>query len=46
MNTWNLKSAMRAALIDDVLSYKLDAAFISAPVNMAGLNQESIIISV
>lgn len=36
------KSAMRAALIDDVLSYKLDAAFISAPVNTPGLNQESI----
>jgi LysR family transcriptional regulator, cell division regulator len=33
------KSAMRTALINDVLNYKLDAAFVSAPVNMPELEQ-------
>ena len=33
------KSAMRGSLISDVLNYKLDAAFVSAPVNVAGLEQ-------
>ena len=33
------RSAMRAALIEDVLSYELDAAFVSAPVNVKGLKQ-------
>lgn len=33
------KSAMRTALIDDVLNYDLDAAFVSAPVNVEGLKQ-------
>ncbi|PZR23907.1 MAG: LysR family transcriptional regulator [Flavobacterium psychrophilum] len=36
------KSAMRAELIKDVLEYKLDAAFVSAPISMAGLNHEVI----
>jgi DNA-binding transcriptional LysR family regulator len=33
------KSAMRSALIDDVINYDLDAAFVSAPVNISGLDQ-------
>lgn len=33
------KSAMRAALIDDVLNYDLDAAYVAAPVNISGLDQ-------
>ncbi|WP_184550545.1 LysR family transcriptional regulator [Mucilaginibacter sp. FT3.2] len=33
------KSAMMGSLISDVLNYKLDAAFVSAPVNNAGLEQ-------
>lgn len=34
------KSAMRGDLINDVLNYKLDAAFIPAPLNVAGLKYE------
>lgn len=33
------KSKMMSALINDVLNFKLDAAFISAPVNVSGLEQ-------
>jgi DNA-binding transcriptional LysR family regulator len=33
------KSEMRQALINDVLSFDLDAAFVSAPVNVTGLDQ-------
>jgi len=33
------KSGMRSALINDVLNYNLDAAFVSAPVNVKGLEQ-------
>lgn len=33
------KSEMRSALINDVLNYNLDAAFVSAPVNVTGLEQ-------
>jgi DNA-binding transcriptional LysR family regulator len=33
------KSEMRQALINDVLNFDLDAAFVSAPVNVAGLEQ-------
>ena len=33
------KSAMRSALINDVLSYDLDAAFVSAPIDVKGLEQ-------
>lgn len=33
------KSAMRSALINDVINYDLDAAFVSAPVNIAALDQ-------
>ena len=33
------KSAVRGGLINDVLNYKLDAAFVSAPVNISGLDQ-------
>lgn len=36
------KSAMRADLIKDVLNYKLDAAFISAPISMSELRYEPI----
>ena len=36
------RSEMRNALIRHVLSYELDAAFVSAPVNMDGLDQISI----
>ncbi|AZI28013.1 LysR family transcriptional regulator [Pedobacter sp. G11] len=36
------RSEMRSALIRDVLSYELDAAFVSAPVNINGLDQLSI----
>jgi len=34
------KSAMRGDLINDVLNYKLDAAFIPAPLNVPGLKYE------
>lgn len=33
------RSEMRNALINDVLNYNLDAAFVSAPINVTGLNQ-------
>jgi DNA-binding transcriptional LysR family regulator len=33
------KSHKRSELINDVISYKLDAAFVSAPVNMPELDQ-------
>ncbi|MDB5090126.1 MAG: LysR family transcriptional regulator [Mucilaginibacter sp.] len=33
------KAAMRSSLINDVLNYKLDAAFVSTPVNVSGLEQ-------
>lgn len=33
------RSAMRSQLIDEVLNYELDAAFVSAPVNVKGLEQ-------
>lgn len=36
------KSAMRADLIKDVLDYNLDAAFVPAPVSIAGLRSEPI----
>jgi len=36
------KSAMRDELINDVLSFKLDAAFVSAPINVNGLEQINI----
>lgn len=36
------KSAMRADLIKDVLDYKLDAAFVPAPVGIPGLRSEPI----
>lgn len=36
------KSEMRNNLINDVLNYKLDAAFVSAPVNVSGLEQINI----
>jgi len=36
------KSAMRNDLISDVLNYKLDAAFVSAPVDVKGLAQINI----
>jgi len=36
------KSAMRNELISDVLNYKLDAAFVSAPVDVKGLAQINI----
>jgi DNA-binding transcriptional LysR family regulator len=36
------KSGMRNDLINDVLNYKLDAAFVSAPVNVNGLEQINI----
>jgi DNA-binding transcriptional LysR family regulator len=35
-------SAMRSALIDRVLNYELDAAFVSGPINNIGLDQLSI----
>jgi DNA-binding transcriptional LysR family regulator len=34
-----LKSAMQGILINDLLNYKLDAAFLSAPINIKGLEQ-------
>ncbi|GAA4917103.1 LysR substrate-binding domain-containing protein [Mucilaginibacter defluvii] len=33
------RSAMRNRLIDEVLNYELDAAFVSAPVSVKGLQQ-------
>ncbi|OOQ61409.1 LysR family transcriptional regulator [Mucilaginibacter pedocola] len=36
------KSAMRADLIKDVLNYTLDAAFVPAPISIAGLNSEPV----
>jgi len=36
------KSAMRSDLINDVLNYKLDGAFVSAPVDVKGLGQINI----
>jgi DNA-binding transcriptional LysR family regulator len=33
------KSAMRDSLVSDVLNYKLDAAFVSAPINIPELDQ-------
>jgi len=36
------RSNMRKDLINDVLNYKLDAAFVSAPVNVNGLDQINI----
>ncbi|MBE9583243.1 LysR family transcriptional regulator [Mucilaginibacter sp. JRF] len=36
------KSGMRNALIDDVLNYELDAAFVPAPININGLDQISV----
>jgi DNA-binding transcriptional LysR family regulator len=36
------KSGVRTALINDVLSHNLDAAFVSAPVHVAGLDQINI----
>jgi len=36
------KSAMRNELINDVLNYKLDAAFVSAPIDVKGLGQINI----
>ncbi|MDM8173072.1 MULTISPECIES: LysR family transcriptional regulator [Olivibacter] len=36
------KSAMRPELVQDVLDYKLDAAFVSGPISISGLTQEII----
>lgn len=36
------RSAMRGALIQEVLEYKLDAAFVSGPISVSGLQQETI----
>jgi len=36
------KSAMRPELIQDVLDYRLDAAFVSGPISVSGLMQEII----
>lgn len=36
------KSAMAASLIDDVLNYKLDAAFVSAPITLPELEQQTV----
>lgn len=36
------KSAMRPELIQDVLDYKLDAAFVTGPISISGLQQEPI----
>ncbi|MFC6100406.1 LysR family transcriptional regulator [Olivibacter domesticus] len=36
------KSAMRPELVQDVLDYKLDAAFVTGPISIAGLQQEPI----
>lgn len=36
------KSASRPELIQDVLDYKLDAAFVSGPISISGLQQETI----
>lgn len=36
------KSAMRPELVQDVLDYKLDAAFVTGPISIAGLRQEPI----
>jgi len=36
------KSAMRPELVQDVLDYKLDAAFVSGPISISGLQQEMI----
>jgi DNA-binding transcriptional LysR family regulator len=36
------KSAMSASLIDDVVNYKLDAAFVSAPITLPELEQRTV----
>lgn len=36
------KSAMRPELVQDVLDYKLDAAFVTGPISISGLQQETI----